>query len=61
MHYLAYVNGEPVLYRALRDVYPEMAPLKINRIGFGVNWEFGDDTGTQFSRFVAKRGRTTRP
>ncbi len=61
MHYQASVNGEPVLYRALTDVYPGMKPLKINRIGFGVNWEFGDDTGTRFSRFEARWGHKGLP
>jgi hypothetical protein len=52
--FLASVNGEPMLYRSLTDVYPGFPPLSINRVGLLVNWEFGDDTGTTFNRFVAR-------
>ena len=53
-HFTVYVGEEPVLYRALTDIYPQLQPLAIRRVGIVVNWEWGDDTGTEFSRFVAK-------
>ena len=55
LNFTAYVNGEPVLYRSLQDVYPRLSRLSINRIGLVANWEWGDDTGSAFSRFMAKR------
>ncbi len=54
LNFIAYVDGEPVLYRSLQDVYPRLSRLSINRIGLVANWEWGDDTGSAFSRFVAK-------
>ena len=51
--FLAYMNGEPCLYRALSDVYPTTPPLHINSVGLIVNWEWGDDTGTTFWRMDA--------
>jgi hypothetical protein len=54
MHYTAFINGEPVFYRALTDIYPSVSSLRINRVGIGVNWEWGDDTGSIFENFVAK-------
>ncbi len=52
--YLVRANDEPVLYRALTDVYPRQRPLTINRVGLAVNWEWGDDTGSVLKQFVAK-------
>ena len=54
MNYTAFINDEPVLYRCLRDIYPRCRPLAINRIGIVANWEWGDDTGTVFTNFIAK-------
>jgi hypothetical protein len=54
VRFRSYVDGEPVLYRALSDVYPGVGPLSINRVGLASNWEWGDDTGTVFHNFVAK-------
>lgn len=54
MNFLAYIDGEPVLYRALSDVYPQVKRLSIQRVGIVANWEWGNDTGSVFSRFVAK-------
>ncbi|OKH23041.1 nucleotide-binding protein [Hydrococcus rivularis NIES-593] len=54
MHYMAFVNGEPVLYRALTDVYPDTPRLAINRVGIVANWEWGNDTGSLFDNFIAK-------
>jgi hypothetical protein len=54
MRYMAFVNGEPVLYRALTDVYPDTPRLAINRVGIVANWEWGNDTGSTFRNFVAR-------
>jgi hypothetical protein len=54
VRFLASINDESVLFRALTDVYPGVAPLTINRVGLLMNWEWGDDTGTTFTRFVAR-------
>jgi hypothetical protein len=54
-HFCCFVNGEPVLYRALTDVYPEARPLAIRRVGLVANWEWGNDTGSRFARFRALR------
>jgi hypothetical protein len=56
VHYMVFLNDEPVLYRALTDVYPERDALQIRAVGIVANWEFGDDTGSHFHHFVA-RGR----
>lgn len=58
MYFSAYVNAEPVLYRALTDVYPAAACLRIQRVGIAVNWEWGHDTGSVFHNFVARRRRS---
>ncbi len=52
--YLVFVNDEPVLYRAFRDVYPDIARLKIRKVGLLANWEFGTDTGSRFDGFLAR-------
>ncbi len=54
MNYMVYVNNEPVLYRALTDVYPDAVKLTINRVGIVANWEWGNDTGSIFTNFIAK-------
>lgn len=54
VRYTAFVNGEPVLYRALTDVYPKCSRLAIHRVGLVANWEWGNDTGSQFHHFCAK-------
>jgi hypothetical protein len=53
-HFAAYINGERVLYRALTDVYAGCKRFEINRVGIVSNWEWGNDTGSTFERFVAK-------
>ena len=55
MIYTAYVNDEPVLYRSLQDVYPSIKPLQINKVGLVANWEWGEDTGSAFLHFEAKK------
>jgi hypothetical protein len=52
--FLAFVNGEPVLYRALSDIYPDWDHLNLHRVGIVANWEWGNDTGSRFEKFVAK-------
>ncbi|EAW36172.1 hypothetical protein [Lyngbya sp. PCC 8106] len=56
MNYTAFIDHEPVLYRALTDVYPKLKqPLLICRVGIVANWEWGgDDMGTIFNNFVAR-------
>jgi hypothetical protein len=54
LNYTAFINDEPVLYRSLRDVYPNVERLAINRVGIVANWEWGNDTGTVFNNFVAR-------
>jgi hypothetical protein len=54
--FLASVDGRPVLYRAVRDVYPHAPRLRTNWIGIVANEEWGDDTGSVFTQFeVASR------
>jgi hypothetical protein len=55
VRYMVYLNDEPVLYRALTDVYPHCKPLQVRAVGIVANWEFGDDTGSRFHHFVARR------
>lgn len=52
--YLVFVNDEPVLYRAFRDVYADVEPLRIRKVGLLSNWEFGNDTGSRFEQFRAR-------
>lgn len=52
--FLASINREPVLYRALTDVYPNWSEFLIHRVGIVANWEWGNDTGSRFERFVVR-------
>jgi hypothetical protein len=54
--FTAYINAEPVLYRALSDVYPQSGGFRVNRVGIVANWEWGNDTGSAFERFVGRSG-----
>jgi hypothetical protein len=54
--YLVLVDGEPVLHRAFSDVHPATGRLRLHKVGFVANWEWGNDTGSTISRVVA-RGR----
>ena len=54
MRYMVFLNEEPVLYRALTDVYPDCRPFTINRVGLLANWEWGNDTGSIFRNFVGR-------
>lgn len=53
LRYLVSLDGEPVLYRALDDIYPRCSPLCIRKIGLLGNWEWGADTGSRFADFRA--------
>lgn len=57
MRVMIFINDEPVLYRALTDLYPDRNPLSIREVGLVVNWEWGDDTGSRLANFVAKTRR----
>lgn len=52
--FLASVDGEPVLYRAISDFYPSVESLQVTRVGIVTNWEWGLDTGSTFRRFTAR-------
>jgi len=52
--YIAFVDDEPVLYRAFRDVYADAEKLRIRKVGLLANWEFGNDTGSRFGQFRAR-------
>ena len=53
-HILAFVDEQPVLYRALTDIYSDASSLRINRVGLLANWEWGTDTGSVFRDFRAR-------
>jgi len=52
--YLVFINDEPVLYRAFRDVYSDMDRLRIHKVGLLANWEWGRDTGSRFEQFTLR-------
>lgn len=51
IRFTAFVNGQPVLYRALHDIHPGYSRFSINRVGLASNWEWGNDTGSVFQNF----------
>lgn len=53
--FTAWLDGRAVLHRAFGDVYADFPFLAIRRVGIGVNWEWGTDTGSRFRRFTARR------
>jgi hypothetical protein len=53
-HFIVYIDDEPVMQRALTDLYPKDPPLRIKRVGLAVNWEWGNDTGSKFEAFSAR-------
>jgi hypothetical protein len=57
LRFVAYINEEPLLYRALTDVYPECPGLRIRRVGVTANWEWGNDTGSTFENFAGRNCR----
>jgi hypothetical protein len=54
LRYMVFLDEEPVVYRALTDVYPDCRVLSINRVGLLANWEWGNDTGSVFRNFVGR-------
>jgi hypothetical protein len=52
--FVASINDEPVLYRSLRDIYHDWEQLLVHRVGIVANWEWGNDTGSTFRRFIAR-------
>lgn len=52
--YTVFVNDEPVLFRALKDVYPDYRLFSINQVGLMANWEWGNDTGSLFRNFIGR-------
>jgi hypothetical protein len=54
MHLMALLDDEPVLYRALTDIYSDASRLLIRRVGLIANWEWGNDTGSTFHKFCAR-------
>jgi hypothetical protein len=50
-----FIDDELVMQRCLTDIYPEDPALRILRVGLAVNWEWGDDTGSTFTSFKARR------
>ena len=50
----AYLDDEPVLYRALRDIYPGADRLRIHRVGLALSG-WGQDSGSIFRRWIARR------
>jgi hypothetical protein len=53
--FTAHLDGIPVLHREFADVYPRHPTLDVRAVGICANWEFGDDTGSRFTRFTARR------
>jgi len=53
-NFFVLLDDEPILQRALKDLYPEDLALRIKRVGVVINWEWGDDTGSSFQRFRAR-------
>jgi hypothetical protein len=52
--FTALLDGEAVLHRALSDVRPDVSRLLVRRVGIVANWEWGNDTGSEFRRFSAR-------
>jgi len=50
----AYLDEEPVLYRALRDIYLGADRLRIHRVGLALSG-WGQDSGSIFHRWIARR------
>ncbi len=52
--FVARLDGEAVLFRALSDVWPRWTDLRIHAVGIAVNWEWGNDTGSRLHCFEAR-------
>lgn len=53
--FTVFLDGEAIMERALSDIYPGDAPLLIRAVGLATNWEWGDDTGSVFQEYTARR------
>lgn len=49
-----YLDDEPVLYRALHDIYPGANRLNIQRVGLALSG-YAEDTGSIFRTFIARK------
>lgn len=49
-----YLDDEPVLYRALSDIYPGADRLYIRRVGLALSG-YGEDTGSIFRSWIARK------
>lgn len=58
--FTAWLDGGAVLHRGFGDVYAGFPVLAIRRVGIGVNWEWGTDTGSRFRSFTARLHRPLR-
>lgn len=54
-HFNIFVDDEPIMQRALIDIYPDDPPLNVHRVGIAINWEWGNDTGSIINGFVARK------
>ncbi|WP_297561688.1 hypothetical protein [Meiothermus sp.] len=54
MQFQVYLDDEPVLYRALRDIYPGADRLEIRRVGLALSG-YGKDTGSIFRTWIARK------
>jgi hypothetical protein len=48
------LENEPVMERALSDIYRQDPPLRITQVGLATNGEWGEDTGSVFEWFTAR-------
>jgi len=53
-NFAVFIGDEPVLFRALTDVYPAYETFSIQHVGLLANWEWGNDTGSTFRNFVGR-------
>ncbi len=54
VQFQVYLEDEPVLYRALRDIYPGSERLHIRRVGIALSG-YGKDTGSIFRSWLARK------
>jgi len=52
--FLAYLDDEPVLYRALHDIYPGADRLHIRRVGLALSG-YAEDSGSIFRTWIARK------
>jgi hypothetical protein len=54
VRFQVYLDEEPVLYRALSDIYPGADCLSIRRVGIALSG-YGEDTGSVFRSWIARK------